>query len=189
MVPPRRVAQEKKDAEVLLRSPPQVTSRSLQSTLTFSPPQPRGPERPTVARPAATSRGSSGTSRSKGQQPHLQVPAARQKAGPRPRPSSESGLGLVQAEAARADSGTSSIAAQDDDVRGTPAMRYAARHAALSRVERILVHSYSSRDLAPPHSPNAFGAVPASLEDLAWAGGIEQRLAAASAASGSADVR
>jgi hypothetical protein len=57
-------------------------------------------------------------------------------------------------------------------------MRYAARHAALSRVEEILVHSYSGRDLAPD-SPNAFGASPSSLDDIAWAGGIEQRLAAA----------
>jgi hypothetical protein len=28
---------------------------------------------------------------------------------------------------------------------GTPAMRYAARHTALSRVEEILAHSYSAR--------------------------------------------
>jgi len=57
-------------------------------------------------------------------------------------------------------------------------MRYAARHTALERVEEILAHSYSGRDLAPD-SPNAFGAAPASLEDIAWVGGIEQRLAVA----------
>ncbi|KAI0251672.1 hypothetical protein BJV78DRAFT_1282330 [Lactifluus subvellereus] len=64
---------------------------------------------------------------------------------------------------------------------GTAAMRYAARHTALTRVEEILAHSYSSRDMAPS-SPNAFGAAPASLEDIAWAAGIEQRLAAATSA-------
>jgi hypothetical protein len=67
-------------------------------------------------------------------------------------------------------------------------MRYAARHTALSRVEEILAHSYSSRDLIPPDSPNAFGAnTPASLEDIAWAAGIEHRLAIAAAASAAAD--
>jgi hypothetical protein len=68
-------------------------------------------------------------------------------------------------------------------------MRYAARHTALSRVEEILAHSYSSRDLIPPDSPNAFGATPApaSLEDIAWAAGIEHRLAVASASAASAD--
>jgi len=61
-------------------------------------------------------------------------------------------------------------------------MRYAARHTALSRVEEILAHSYSGRDLAPPDSPNEFGASsPASLEDIAWAVGVEQRLVAAAA--------
>jgi len=59
---------------------------------------------------------------------------------------------------------------------GTPAVRYAARHTALSRVEEILANSYSSRDLAAD-SPNALGGAPASLEDIAWAAGIEQRLA------------
>jgi len=57
-------------------------------------------------------------------------------------------------------------------------MRYAARHTALSRVEEILAHSYSSRDLAHD-SPNGFGATPGSLDDIAWAAGIEQRLAVA----------
>ena len=65
-----------------------------------------------------------------------------------------------------------------DDAHGTPAMRYAARLTALSRVEEILAHSYSGRDLAPD-SPNAFGASPASLDDIAWTAGIEQRLEAA----------
>ena len=69
-------------------------------------------------------------------------------------------------------------------------MRYAARHTALSRVEEILARSYSSRDLVPPDSPNAFGATPAlaSLEDIAWAAGLGHRLAVASAAA-SARVR
>ena len=57
-------------------------------------------------------------------------------------------------------------------------MRFAARHTALSRVEEILAHSYSSRDLSHD-SPNAFGATPGSLDDIAWAAGIEQRLAVA----------
>jgi hypothetical protein len=57
-------------------------------------------------------------------------------------------------------------------------MRYAARHTALSRVEEILAHSYSSRDVAHD-SPNGFGATPGSLDDIAWAAGIEQRLAVA----------
>jgi len=41
-----------------------------------------------------------------------------------------------------------------------------------------LAHSYSSRDLAHD-SPNGFGATPGSLDDIAWAAGIEQRLAVA----------
>jgi hypothetical protein len=57
-------------------------------------------------------------------------------------------------------------------------MRYAARQTALSRVDEILANGYSSRDLAY-ESPNGFGAAPASLEDIAWAAGIEQRLAVA----------
>jgi len=75
-----------------------------------------------------------------------------------------------------------------DGAHGTPAMRYAARHTALARVEDILAHSYSGRDLAPD-SPNAFGASPASLEEFAWAGGIEQRLAAAVSADRVNDAR
>ncbi|KAH9953030.1 hypothetical protein BC827DRAFT_195436 [Russula dissimulans] len=43
VVPPRRAAQEKKDAEMLLRTPTHVTSSSLHSTLTFSPPSLAGP--------------------------------------------------------------------------------------------------------------------------------------------------
>ncbi|KAI9507074.1 hypothetical protein F5148DRAFT_1285683 [Russula earlei] len=47
---PRRTAQEKRDAEVLLlRSPPQITSSTLQSTLNFSSPQP-GPPAPPVTK-------------------------------------------------------------------------------------------------------------------------------------------
>jgi hypothetical protein len=71
---------------------------------------------------------------------------------------------------------------------GKPAMRYAARHAALSRVEEIPAHSYGARDLVPPDSPNAFGARQASLEDIAWAAGIEHRLAVAASASASASA-
>ena len=83
-------------------------------------------------------------------------------------------------KAVRANSGTDSIE-QDDKVWGTPGMRYAA----LSRVEKLLAHSYSSCqwDLAPPHSPNAFGAAP----ELRRVARIEQRLAMASSAP--ADVR
>jgi hypothetical protein len=66
-------------------------------------------------------------------------------------------------------------------------MRYAARHTALSRVEDILADSYSSRDLARD-SPNAFGAAPASLDDLAWTAGIEQRLADVDAAADRGEV-
>jgi hypothetical protein len=69
-------------------------------------------------------------------------------------------------------------------------MRYAARHMALSRVEEIVARSYSSGDLVPG-SPNAFGAVPASLEEeeedhniaLARTAGIEHRLEVAAQAS------
>ena len=89
-----------------------------------------------------------------------------------------------QANAARGTSSTGSIVPEGGG-HGTPAMRYAGRHTALSRVEEILDHSYSSRDLVPPDNPNAFGATPvlASLEDIAWAAGIEHRLAVASAAA------
>jgi hypothetical protein len=161
-VPTRRGNAHTKDAEVLLRSPPQVTSGPLQSTLTFSPqPQPGG--RP----PHAT------TVNGKNNKRRLVQAPARTRAVPQPQP---------QANAARGTSNASSIVPEGGGY-GTPAMRYAARHTALSRVEEILAHSYSSRDLAPPDSPNAFGAAPSpsSLEDIAWAAGIEQRLAAAAA--------
>jgi hypothetical protein len=46
----------------------------------------------------------------------------------------------------RDDSRASSIMMSEGH--GTPAMRYAARKSAHSRVEDILAHSYSSRDLA-----------------------------------------
>lgn len=144
-VPSRRSTQEKKNVEVLLRSPPQVTSSPLQSTLTFSP-QPEWPSQPA-------------NNGSKSKQ-YLEAPV-------RTRPA---------LQAARGNSDASSIV--QGDGHGTPAMRYAARHGALSRVEEILAYSYSSRDLAP-NSPNAFGAAPASLGDIAWAAGIEQRLASA----------
>ncbi|KAH9967003.1 hypothetical protein BJV74DRAFT_284641 [Russula compacta] len=142
-VPSRRSTQEKKSVEVLLRSPPQVTSSPLQSTLTFSP-QPEWPSQPA-------------TNGSKSKR-HRETPVHTRPA----------------LQAARGTSDASSIA--QGDGHGTPAIRYAARHGALSRVEEILAYSYSSRDLAPD-SPNAFGATPASLGDIACAVGIEQRLA------------
>jgi hypothetical protein len=143
-VPSRRTAHEKKDVDILLRSPPQVTSSPLESTLTFSP----KPE--STARPAANS-------------------------------SSKRGLqGMAWTRPHDGASSASSIALGDGH--GTPAVRYAARHTALSRVEEILANSYSSRDLAPG-SPNAFGGAPASLEDIAWAAGIEQRLAVGTSAN------
>jgi len=164
-VPSRRGNAHTKNADVLLRSPPQVTSSPLQSTLTFSPqPQPGG--RP----PHAT------TVNGKNNKRRLVQAPARTRAVPQPQP-------RPQANAARGASSASSIVSEGGG-HGTPAMRYAARHTALSRVEEILAHSYSSRDLAPPDSPNAFGAAapsPSSLEDIAWAAGIEQRLAIAAA--------
>ena len=141
--PSRRTTQEKKDVEILLRSPPQLTSSPLQSTLTFSP-------RPGCSPQLATN----------GSKRHLQGTART-----RPAP-----------QAARGISSASSIG--QGDGHGTPAMRYAARQTALSRVGEILASGYSSRDLAY-ESPNGFGAAPASLEDIAWAAGIEQRLAVA----------
>ena len=149
-VPMRRTGQSR-GADVLLRSPPQVTSNPLQSTLTFTPLQP------------GWSHATSGNGNGNGDRRHpLQAPSARTRPAP---------------QATRGSSSASSIVA-GDGAHGTPAMRYAARHTALSRVEEILAHSYSGRDLAPD-SPNAFGAAPASMEEIAWAGGIEQRLAAA----------
>lgn len=152
-VPMRRTGHSR-GADVLLRSPPQVTSNPLQSTLTFTPLQPGWSH-------AATSGNSNGNRRHP-----LQAPPARTRPAP---------------QAERGSSSASSIVA-GDGAHGTPAMRYAARHTALSRVEEILAHSYSGRDLAPD-SPNAFGAAPTSMEEIAWAGGIEQRLAAAVSAN------
>jgi hypothetical protein len=159
-----------KGAEVLLRSPPQVTSSPLQSTLTFTPQLGLPPHAITTT---------NGKKNNKRQTPH-QAPA------PQPQPQANN------ANATRGTSSASSIVPEGGG-HGTPAMRYAARHTALSRVEEILAHSYSSRDLIPPDSPNAFGAAPApapaSFEDMdiAWAAGIEHRLAVAAAASASAD--
>lgn len=166
-VPTRRSNAYPKGAEVLLRSPPQVTSSPLQSTLTFSP-QPQ-PQQPGLPSHAITTNGKKNNKR----QPLHHARAA----VPQPQPQ-------ANANAARRTSSASSIVPEGGG-HGTPAMRYAARHTALSRVEEILAHSYSSRDLVPPDSPNAFGAtpVPASLEDIAWAAGIEHRLAVAAAAS------
>jgi hypothetical protein len=175
-VPTRRSNAHPKGAEMLLRSPPQVTSSPLQSTLTFSPrPQPQ-PELP------AHSITTNGKKNNKRQTLPLQAPDRARAAAPQPQPQTNNAAG-------RGTSSASSIVPEGGG-HGTPAMRYAARHTALSRVEDILAHSYSSRDLLPPDSPNAFGAnmpAPASLEDIAWAAGIEHRLAVASAASASAD--
>lgn len=157
-VPTRRSNAHPKGAEVLLRSPPQVTSSPLQSTLTFSPqPQPI-----------------SNAKNNKRQA--LQAPARARAAAPQSQP---------QANATRGASSASSIVPEGGG-HGTPAMRYAARHTALSRVEEILAHSYSAHDLVPPDSPNAFGATRASLKDITWAAGIEHRLAVAGAGAGAA---
>ena len=59
----------------------------------------------------------------------------------------------------------------------TMAMWYAVWHMALTHVEEILAHSYSLRDMALLKSPTAFGTVPALLEDIVWAVGIEQCMA------------
>jgi hypothetical protein len=162
-IPARHSNAHPRGAEVLLRSPPQVTSSPLQSTLTFIPqPQPGLPPH------AITTNGKNNK-----RQP-LQAPA-RTRAAPQTQRQPE-------ANAARGTSSASSIVPEGGG-HGTPAMRYAARHTALSRVEDILAYSYSARDLIPPDSPNAFGATPASMEDIAWAAGIEHRLAVAAAAS------
>ena len=169
VAPARRGNAHPKGAEVLLRSPPQVTSSPLQSTLTFSPqPQPGLPPHGAI------------TSNIKNNKRQPKRAAPRQ-----PQPQPEANINA----AARGASSASSIAPEGGG-HGTPAMRYAARHTALSRVEEILVHSYSARDLVPPDSPNAFGAVtPASMEDIAWAAGIEHRLAVAAAASADIGAR
>ncbi|KAH8991401.1 hypothetical protein EDB86DRAFT_1600225 [Lactarius hatsudake] len=157
----------------LPRSPPQLTSGTLQSTLIFSPSL-----APAVPRAATTDR------RARAQQSR-----ARQSQPPRPLARATRQAAPV---AVRGDSRASSIALGEGH--GTPAMRYAARQTALARVEDILARSYSSRDLAlataSPGSPNAFGAaaVPAlsteeEEEDVTLGAGIEQRLAAAAAAS------
>ena len=162
-VPTRRGNAYPKGAEVLLRSPPQVTSSPLQSTLTFSPLPPQ---------PGLSPHGITANNRNNKFQP-IQAPA-RTRAVPQPQ-------SQPQANAGRGTSSASSIVPEGGG-HGTPAMRYAARHTALSRVEEILAHSYSARDLIPPDSPNAFGATPASMEDIAWAAGIEHRLAIAASA-------
>lgn len=164
-VPTRRINAHSK-ADVLLRSPPQVTSSPLQSTLTFSP-QPQ----PGLLPHAITSNNGKNNKRQA-----LQAPT-RARAAPQPQP---------QANAARGASSASSIVPEGGG-HGTPAMRYAARHTALSRVEEILAHSYSAHDLVPPDSPNAFGATRTPLEDIAWAAGIEHRLAVADAGAAFAD--
>ena len=158
-VPARHSSAHPKGAEVLLRSPPQVTSSPLQSTLTFSP-------QPQLGLPphAITTNGKKGNKRAA--------------AAPQPQTQANNN----NAVAARGTSSNASSIVPEGGGHGTPAMRYAARHTALSRVDEILASGYSSRDLAY-ESPNGFGAAPASLEDIAWAVGIEHRLAVASAAS------
>ncbi|KAH9162828.1 hypothetical protein EDB89DRAFT_611254 [Lactarius sanguifluus] len=156
----------------LPRSPPQLTSGTLQSTLIFSPSL-----TPAVPRAATTDR------RARAQ------PQARQSQPPRPLARATR---LAAPAAVRGDSRASSIALGEGH--GTPAMRYAARQTALARVEDILARSYSSRDLAPgaasTGSPNAFGAAAVRAlsteeeeEDVTLGAGIEQRLAAAATAS------
>ena len=100
---------------------------------------------------------------------------------------------------ARVDSGASDIALGTGH--GTPAMRYAARKSAHSRVEDILARSYNSRDLAPPTPVSAsapptldnpgleaFGVRAPSVvqtteeepqQDVVFAAGIMHRLAVA----------
>ncbi|KAI9456802.1 hypothetical protein BJY52DRAFT_533086 [Lactarius psammicola] len=169
-IPARR---EKWDVGAALpRSPPQLASDSLQSTLTFSPSL--APAVPGAATTTASRR------------------ACAQSKPPRPL-----ARATRQTAAVRGDSRASSIALGEGH--GTPAMRYAARQTALARVEDILARSYSSRDLAAaspasPGSPNAFGAaaVPTPSmalasteeeEDVTLAAGIEQRLAVAATAT------
>ncbi|KAI9439177.1 hypothetical protein H4582DRAFT_121682 [Lactarius indigo] len=157
----------------LPRSPPQLTSSTLQSTLIFSPSL-----APVVPRAATAT-----------------TPGRRARQSQPPRPLARTTRQAAPV-AVRGDSRASSIALGEGH--GTPAMRYAARQTALARVEDILAHSYSSRDLAAaaasPDSPKAFGAaaVPASStalaateeeEDVTLAAGIEQRLAAAGTAT------
>jgi hypothetical protein len=57
-------------------------------------------------------------------------------------------------------------------------MWYVAWHMALTCVEEILTHSYSLCDMVLSKSPTTFGTVLASLEDIAWAVGIEQYIVA-----------
>jgi len=167
---------EKRDVGAALpRSPPQLTSGTLQSMLTFSPSS--APAMPHAATTTAGRRARA-QSRQRQSQPRPLARATRQ-------------------AAVRGDSRASSIALGEGH--GTPAMRYAARQTALARVEDILARSYSSRDLAAaaaalPGSPNAFGAdavlTPSTAlasteeeEDVALAAGIEQRLAVAATAT------
>ena len=167
-VPARRrtAAPEQRDVVAALpRSPPQLTSGTLHETLTFSP------STASLAVPrAATTTTAGRRARGHSRTPH----AARQ-------------------PVVRVDSGASSIVLSEGH--GTPAMRYAARKTALSRVEDILAHSYSSRDLAlaSPGGPDAMGVRAPSMvstalasteeqeEGVAFAAGIVQRLAAAEA--------
>jgi hypothetical protein len=64
------------------------------------------------------------------------------------------------------------------DGHGTLAMWFVAWHTALTGVEEILTHSYSSHDLVLPKSPTMFGTVPASLEDITCTAGIGQWMVA-----------
>jgi hypothetical protein len=64
------------------------------------------------------------------------------------------------------------------DRHGTMAMWYTVQHMALTCVEEILTHSYSLQGMALPKSPTMFGAALASLENIAWAVGIEQHMVA-----------
>jgi hypothetical protein len=171
---PRRAAtmDEKRDVVAALpHSPPQVTSGTLHETLTFSP------SAATLVFPHAAPTTATAGRRTRGQ----------------------SRAHLAPVPAARVDSGASIIPFGEG--RGTPAMRYAARKTAHSRVEDILARSYSSRDLEVPVSPgaDAFGVRPAlastaeeegqGQEDVVFAAGIMQRLAVADVSPTAISVR
>jgi hypothetical protein len=160
----------------LPHSPPQLTSGTLHETLTFSP------SAATLVFPRAAPTTTVNGPRTRGQ--------SRAKAPPVP--------------VARVDSGASIISLGEG--RGTPAMRYAARKTAHSRVEDILARSYSSRDLevASPVSPGAdafgvraplVGSTPLASteeegqEDVVFAAGIIQRLAVAEVSPTAISVR
>jgi hypothetical protein len=118
--PSRRGPQ--KDVEVVLRSPPQLTSSPLQLTLTFSP-LPGGPTRPAASRAR-----------------HCQASA----------------VAKPVLNTTRKTSNASSIV--QGDGHGTAAMRYAARHTALTRVEEILGSPFAASPFVPVSGGPGFDA-------------------------------